>query len=292
MTAQEASEAVLNGLKRRNYSPRTVKAYAGTINDFICMFEDEPMESLDYPHVQEYHLSLIDKGLAPRSINQKLSSIRYFFRSILRRPLNYDDTPNMKLHRTFPDVLTSEEMSMLESRCENSQKRAIALILFGSGLRVSELVNLKTTDIDSNNMRIMIRQGKGAKDRYTLLPEAGLLWLRRYWVEFKPGNKDSWLFPSTSETGHITAETVEKWISQAAAQAGIAKKVTPHTLRHSFATALLNDGASINDVRRLLGHSSIRATLTYVSMAKFSSGLKSPADSLAKPQDRRGEAEK
>jgi site-specific recombinase XerD len=168
----------------------------------------------------------------------------------------------------------------LISQSANLKHKALLLTAYGSGLRVSELVSLKTTDIDSTSMRVLVRGGKGQKDRYTILSEASLLALRDYWQRYRPKSPDGYLFPGTKNIGHLSANAVAGAIDTAHSKASIKKTISPHTLRHCFATHLLEDGYTLLQIKELLGHSSIQSTTIYLHLANTTIGVTSPADKL------------
>jgi len=152
------------------------------------------------------------------------------------------------------------------------------LTSYGSGLHVSELVSLKTSDIDSKSKRILVRDGKGQKDRYTILSMNSLLALREYWSKYRPRSPERYIFPGCKNVGHISTGAVKKAIETALSATGIHKNVSPHTFRHCFATHLLEDGLSLLQIKTLLGHTSISSTTVYLHLANTTAGITSPAD--------------
>jgi len=154
------------------------------------------------------------------------------------------------------------------------------LTAYGSGLRVSELISLKTADIDSKSMRIFVRGGKGRKDRYTILSENSLIALRDYWRKYRPKSPEGYIFPGSKNIGHITDSNVRVAIDTALSRTSIRKNVSPHTLRHCFATHLLEDGYSLLQIKEMLGHSSIQSTTVYLHLANTTIGITSPADKM------------
>jgi site-specific recombinase XerD len=194
--------------------------------------------------------------------------------------MNYLQIPRLKTPKKLPEILTREEVAELIAHTINIKHRALLLTAYGSGLRVGELTKLKTSSIDSESMRVIIRGGKGQKDRYTILSEASLLALRDYWRRYRPKSPEGFIFPGSKNVGHITPDAVKMAIESVVAKTNITKNVTPHTLRHCFATHLLEDGLSLLQIKELLGHYSIQSTTIYLHLANTTAGVTSPADKL------------
>ncbi|WP_197461009.1 tyrosine-type recombinase/integrase [Ferroacidibacillus organovorans] len=168
--------------------------------------------------------------------------------------------------------------SILES-CHNIKHKAMLMVVYSSGLRVSEAAALKIQHIDSKNMRLFVQNGKGGKDRYTLLSDACLNVLRKYWKEYRPKHPEGWLFLGTYNVTHITPDAIGDAFNKAVQRAHIAKQASIHALRHSFATHLLEDGATLLQIKSLLGHASVQSTTIYLHLANMPSGIVSPLDS-------------
>lgn len=184
----------------------------------------------------------------------------------------------MKTHKKLPELLSRSEVSSLFEHCLNLKHKVVLMAIYSAGLRVSEAVALKVHDIDSKSMRVRVACGKGGKARYTLLSKECLLHLRAYWRAYRPQHPEGWLFLGTYEFTHITSRSIQHAFSQARRRAGITKPVSVHSLRHAFATHLLEDGATLLEVKQLLGHASIQATTVYLHLANLTAGLKSPLD--------------
>jgi len=223
---------------------------------------------------------IVEKKHSAATVNAYSAAIRFFFAVTLNRTMNYLQIPRMKIPKTLPDVLTRDEVSELIAQCSNSKHRAMLLTAYGSGLRVSELVKLKTSDIDSASMRVFVRGGKGQKDRFTILSDSALNSLRDYWRRYRPKSPDGYLFPGSKNVGHLCADAVAKAIENAHGRTSIGKNITPHTLRHCFATHLLEDGYSLFQIKEMLGHSSLSSTTVYLHLANTTFGITSPADKL------------
>ena len=213
-------------------------------------------------------------------MNSYSAAIRFLFAVTLNRTLNYLQIPRQKKRKTLPEVLTREEVFSIIESCENIKHKAILMVIYSSGLRVSEAAALKIQHIDSKTMRVFIEYGKGGKDRYTLLSEACLYVLREYWKAYRPNHSEGWLFLGTYGVSHITSRGIMSAFNEAVKRTHITKKVSIHTLRHSFATHLLEDGATLLQIKELLGHASIQSTTIYLHLANVTSGIKSPLDNL------------
>lgn len=180
----------------------------------------------------------------------------------------------------MPEILLREELASLLQSCENLKHKSIFMLAYGSGLRVSEICKLRVSDIDSKSMWVFVKSGKGDKDRYTILSHECLCTLREYWSAYRPKHPEGWLFLGCRNQTYITVRSagnaLEKWI----ARAGITKNISMHTLRHSFATHLLEDGADIFVIKELLGHASLSSTTVYLHLANAGAGVTSPIDNI------------
>jgi site-specific recombinase XerD len=227
-----------------------------------------------------WHLAT-ERNKTPGTINIYNAAIRFFFAVTLNRTMNYLQMPRMKRAKTLPVILSKSEVSALIDSCINIKHKALLLLAYGSGLRVGELIKLKVEDIDSKAMRVFVRDGEGQKDRYTILSVNALLALRDYWRRYRPKSLDRYLFPGIKNVGHLSENAVADAIESAVRKTGINKKVSPHTLRHCFATHLLEDGYNLLQIKEMLGHYSIQSTTIYLHLANTTSGVTSPADKLS-----------
>ena len=280
LTTQKALARLKTDIQLRGLSQGTLKVYTASAQAFLD-FCDRPVEELNEEDVRRYLMNLIDeKKLEPSTVNTHSAAIRFFFAVTLNRTMNYLQIPRMKKPKKLPVVLTRDEVAELISQASTLKHKALLLTAYGSGLRVGELVSLKTTDIESESMRVFVRGAKGKKDHYTILSEKSLLTLRDYWLKYKPKNPDAYIFPGSGNSGHLSVKAVSAAIDVALGRTGIQKKVTPHTLRHCFATHLLEDGCSLLQIKEMLGHASISSTVIYLHLANTTAGVKSPADKL------------
>jgi site-specific recombinase XerD len=267
-------------IRLRGLSASTLDVYTNSVRIFLEHI-GKPVEQIDELDIRVYLLHLIEeRGLQPKTVNLYGSAIRFFFAVTLNRTLNYLQIPRFKEPKKLPDLLSRADVSGIFSVTHNLKHSAILKLAYGSGLRAGEITRLKPSHIDSSAMRLLVVDGKGKKDRYTLLSENCLDTLRDYWRKYRPKSPDGWLFPGTKNVGTMTVSAVEYAFDNAAAKAGITKDVTPHSLRHAFATHLLEDGVDLLTIKALLGHASISSTTIYLHLADTTEGIVSPADAI------------
>lgn len=264
----------------RQLSPHTVSSYLAHARLFLT-WTARPVDALDAEDIRRFLVWLLrDHPVAPATVNVYSAAIRFLFAVTLNRSLNYLQIPRQKVPEALPVILSRSEVGALIAHGANLKHRAWLAMAYGSGLRVSEIAALRTAAIDSSAMRVMVRGGKGHKDRYTLLSQAALAALRAYWRAYRPADPAGWLFPSTGSTGHVTSDAIQQAFARAAAAVPIGASVSIHTLRHCFATHLLEDGAALLQIKELLGHRSIQSTTVYLHLAHLSAGLQSPLDTF------------
>lgn len=276
-------EAMTKELRLRNYSPNTIKAYRSCVQSFSGYFAPRGMRELQEEDIKRYLLHQIQqKGLCSGSVSQMLNAIRFLYVEIYKRPFVVRDLQHPKKGRKLPVVLSCEELKALFDGVRNIKHRLILMVAYSAGLRVSEVVRLKTADIDGERKLIHVHSGKGKKDRYTLLSEVVLEGLRDYWKAFRP---KVWLFEGQKDGEPYSVRSAEKVFDSAKARAGITKHVTIHSLRHSFATHLLEQGVDIRFIQELLGHRSVRTTEIYTHVSRRMIGaIKSPIDQIIQPR--------
>jgi len=274
-------ERMLEDMRLRNFSPETQRSYIHYIAAFAKYFERSP-EELGVEAIREYQLHLIEeRKMSPESVNCFTSAAQFFYLTTLELPWSRAHFPRQYVPGKLPVVLSPTEVAIFFSHIGVTKLRAVLMTCYGAGLRISEAVSLKVGDIDSSRMVIHVREGKGAQDRYTLLSPAMLELLRTYWRVHRPAD---WLFPAIKPHKHISAATVQQVCREAAQLAGFSKRVTPHTLRHSFATHLLENGIDIRVIQSLLGHKRIDTTAHYTAVThKAVASTASPLDALPKP---------
>ena len=275
-------QLMLAELQRRNYSPNTVRSYVHAVEDFARYFR-RPPEQLGPDHVRDYQVHLFrDRKLSPRTIEGRTAALRFLFVKTLRRAYLPDAIPFPKQHKRLPTVLSQEEVARLIDSTGNLMHRAMVMTLYATGVRRAELCRLKVADIDSGRMVLHIRQGKGGRDRDVPLSPKLLDTLRQYWRWMKPS---TYLFPGMENNwrADVPVTTKVAWIAvtEAAKAAGITKRVSPHTLRHSFATHLLEAGADLRTIQLLLGHAKLADTTVYLHLSRrHLQAVASPLESL------------
>jgi integrase/recombinase XerD len=271
-------EEYIKTLVMRAYSSRTVLTYKSLFRAFMEFYRTRDLDNITAPEIREYLIYLVDKRKVSQSYqNQAINAIKFYYEKILGRPPEkyYLHRPR-KEHR-LPGVLSEEEVGHILKKITNPKHRCIIFIIYSAGLRLSEVVNLKLTDIDSKRMLIYIRQGKGKKDRVSLLSEKVLVVLRQYYRDYKP---QEWLFEGLGG-GQYSARSVQEIFKAALQKSGIRKKASVHTLRHSFATHLLERGVDLRYIQELLGHNSVRTTEIYTHLTrKGLEKIKSPFDNI------------
>lgn len=286
MTEKEVLQKMKADIRFRGLSESTIKNYTRNVKAFLKFCNNRPIEELDEMDVRRFLEHLITvKKLAPRSVNQHSSAIRFFFAVGLNRTMNYLQIPLMKVPKDLPELLTRKEVSTLIGSCENKKHRALLLLAYGSGLRSSEIVSLRVKDIDSKEMRLFIKGGKSNRDHYAVLSQQALDALRDYWRAYRPNNPEGWLFPGTKNIGHMTRAGVAFAFNTVLEKTNIKKEVSTHSLRHAFATHLPEDGVELIKIKELLGHTRINSTLVYLHLANTTKGITSPADIMGKSND-------
>jgi len=264
----------------RNFSPVTQKAYITGMLKFIRFIKLAP-EKINLENIRKYQLYLIkERHISYSYFNQQVCAIKFFYKHIIKRNWDMERIPYQKRPKTLPVVFSKKEVLMLLDVIKNKKHHAIALTMYATGARLKETINLKTTDIDSDRMVIHLKHGKGAKDRIVMLSPNLLKELRLYYKysSLKPAK---YLFPANNIQKPMSKRNVQYFIQKAIIKAGIQKKASSHTLRHSFATHLLEDGINIIKIQKLLGHRSLKTTSIYTHIAKdFVNETKSPLDTL------------
>ncbi len=273
-------ERMRDDILLRGLSKHTLRSYILNARLFLD-YCNRPVEQLNEQDIRKYQFHLInEKKLSSQSFNTHSAAIRFLFAVTLNRTLNYLQIPRQRKRKTLPELLTRDEVSSIIGSSSNMKHRAMLTVTYSSGLRVSEAAAIKIRHIDSKNMRLFVEDGKGGKDHYTLLSEACLKVLREYWKQYRPVHPEGWLFPGPYTLTHITPRAIEIAFNEAAKRANITKDVSIHSLRHAFATHLLEDGASLLQVKELLGHASIQSTTIYLHLANLTADVKSPLDRL------------
>ena len=245
-------------------------------------FFSKSLESIGYEEVRQFlHHAITVRKLSPEYINASYSAIKFFYETTLEREWNMKHIPRLKKRKFMPAVLSLSEVKSIFNAVNNLKHKAILMTIYSAGLRVSEAANLKITDIDSSNMQILIRQSKGFKDRYSLLSQSNLNILRKYWKQHRP---KIWLFPGVPDSKPISIRTIQQIFQVAKVKANVSKPVSVHSLRHSFATHLLESGTNILHIQQLLGHENIQTTIKYLHLLRLDVlNITSPLDFLEGP---------
>jgi len=282
MTNEELLSKMSQDMKMRNFSHYSYDTYIGKTKEMIKYF-DKPMEEVTIEELRNFlyeHL-LNERKLADRTINYYNSIIRFVYEVTLDKLINKKQIPMRKMKKNVYRVLTREQLSTFFNVCDNFKFRTIFMLAYGSGLRIGEIANLRMEDIDSKKMRIFVREGKGNKERYTILSKQSLEMLRIYWSKYRQNKEGEKIF--LSESGEaITVGVMRDHFRKYRRKAKLNEKITMHTLRHCFATNLIENGATLIQVKELMGHSNIRSTMGYVHVANIDLGLESPLDVLMK----------
>lgn len=268
----------------RGFTRETRRVYLAHVRRFYenRVPEDQSQDrclSADHKEVRQWLLNQLRSGKSHSYANQALSALRFLHRAVLKEPAPVAGIPRPKRKKLLPKVLSKNEVKALLSALASPKHKAIAFVLYSAGLRVSEAARLKVEDIDFDRSQIHVRQGKGRKDRYVMLSPMVAGMLNDY---IRAENPPRWLFPAGHRRDrHITSRTIQLEVSRAAKRARILKRVTPHMLRHSFATHLLEAGTDLRFIQELLGHAKITTTVAYTHVAKKdASKITSPVDGL------------
>lgn len=278
----ETTQNLLNRLaldmRMRGMSKNTQRGYLRYAKQFL-EYSGKAPEELDESDARAYLIRLLQESkVGPGTINLHNAAIRFFFAVTLNRTMNYLQLPRFKRAKTLPRVPTREEVQRLICDCTNLKHKAFFLLAYGGGLRLSEIAALRVKDIDSKSMRIFVRRGKGNKDRFTILSNECLCVLREYWSVYRPKHPDGWLFLGQGHHSHVSDRAIASAFMAWIERLGIQKELSMHSLRHAFATHLLEDGATIFQIKELLGHASLSSTALYLHIANTTAGVVSPAD--------------
>jgi integrase/recombinase XerD len=284
---------MLEELQRRNYAQTTIDCYLRSVEDFSRYFRCSP-DRLGPQHIREYQAALFQKRkFAPNTVAQHLAALRFFYVKTLKKAWSITETPYPKKAIHLPTILSQEEVARLIDAAHPPLHRTLLMALYATGLRRAELAHLKVSDIDSQRMVIHVQGGKGRKDRDVLLSPKLLDELRQHWRRLR-GRRSVWLFPSRhahASDRPITPKVIYHACKRAARRAALSKDVHPHTLRHCFATHLLEAGADLRTIQTLLGHGDLEETTVYLHLSERRlNATASPLDSLKlegeSPQDR------
>lgn len=257
-------QRLIDDLRLRNYSPRTIESYVAGVARLAKYFKRSP-DQLGVEDLRRFQLHLLEQQVSWSLFNVVVASLRFFYGTTLGRPEAVPLIAYGRRRRSIPPVLSVDEVRALFDAVPRGRGRVLLQTAYACGLRISELIHLQVTDIDSARMIVVVRQGKGRKDRQVPLSERLLAELRWQWWTHR---SRPWLFPGQAADRPLHPSNVQRLFQRALRRAGIAKRATPHTLRHSFATHLLEAGVDVVTVQRLLGHGSLSTTAHYLHVSR------------------------
>jgi integrase/recombinase XerD len=256
-------QRMLDDMRMRNLSPHTQAAYVRAVAHFAQHFRRSP-DQLDREHVRQYLLSLVERGVAWSTYNQVRCGLHFFYRVTLKKDWPKEEIVCAKTPKQLPVVFSRAEVAQFLASIRNLKHRAMCATIYATGVRIAELLTLQVADIDSRRMVVRVRHGKGGKDRYVMLSPKLLELLREYWRAERPRQ---WLFPGRDADRPMNMYAFENICRYLSRQSGLTKRITPHRLRHSFATHLLEAGVNIRVIQALLGHRSLRTTALYTHVS-------------------------
>ncbi len=269
-------QRMIHEMELQRKSKQTIKGYCGAVSQLAKHYNRSP-DKISRDEIRQFvHHLITERKLASSSVNVKLAGIRFFYQQVLGQP-QFDLKIDRKKSGRLPEPLSRSEIENLLAVTDNPKHRAVLMTAYGSGVRASELIHLQPQDIYSQRMLVHVRNGKGAKDRFTLLSERLLIELREYWREYRP---TTWLFEGQNGTPYSDT-SVQRIFNKAKEKANITRGRGIHCLRHSFATHLLEGGVDLLTISKLLGHRNLQTTAIYLHVTeKHRQGIKSPLDLL------------
>jgi integrase/recombinase XerD len=273
-------------MRLRNYSLKTIKAYKSCLRSFVHYFSPQHPRDLSSEEIRSYLLHLIDEEkYAAATINQVFNALRFLYVELYKMPFTIESIPRPQKELKLPNVLSQEEVLKIFSKVKNLKHKTLLMLIYSAGLRVGESVQLKISDIDGERKMIHLRSAKGKKDRYTLLSDAALDALRIYYKKYRP---KEYLFEGQGERVHLSERSIQHVFERAVKTAGIRKPISLHSLRHSFATHLLESGVDLRYIQELLGHNSSKTTEIYTHVSKKSLGkIVNPLDQALKRSEKK-----
>ncbi|WP_340114191.1 site-specific tyrosine recombinase/integron integrase [Maribellus mangrovi] len=277
-TSTKLPEGYLEKLEQKRYSASTIKSYVAYIKDFVYYFSERDIDELTKNEINAYILQLIKKQkISPSQQNQRINAIKFYYEKVLGMPGQYYDIERPRKSLELPKVVSEPEIMQILDASTNLKHKTILATIYSAGLRRSEIIKLRKEDVDFDKGIIFIRGAKGKKDRITILSDANACLLQKYLMQYRP---KYWMFESP-ERKQYNSSSISKLLSKAVAIAGLNKRVTPHMLRHSFATHLLEQGVDMRYIQNLLGHESTKTTEVYTHVSKSAlHKIKSPLDRI------------
>jgi integrase/recombinase XerD len=253
----------IDDLRLKNFSSMTIKVYVHAVEKFARFLGRSP-DKATAEDVRKYLIYLIDRGVSRSYSVLQRNALRHLYQDTLGRSDRFESVPRPKREQRLPVVLSQEEVRRLFAVVQNLKHKTLLMVAYDAGLRLSEILNLRADDIDSQRMVIHIRQGKGKKDRYARLSPGLLELLRKYWRAYRP---QALLFPGSGQQKRYDLSTPGRILKKLCRKAGITKRVSMHTLRHSFATHLLEAGTNLRVIQQMLGHERIQTTCVYTHVS-------------------------
>jgi integrase/recombinase XerD len=268
----------LETLQLKGYSPNTIRTYTNEFAQLLYILKEKSIVDCDEEIIRRYFLYCINElKLSENTLHSRVNAIKFYFYEILKKESFFITIPRPKKHAKLPKVIHAIDIRKIFEVTQNLKHNTMLKLSYGMGLRVSEIINLKITAIDSKAMQVLIERAKGKKDRYANLPESILEQLRKYFIAYQP---KEYLFEG-QYGGPYSARSAQQVFKDALQKAGINKSVSFHSLRHSYATHLLENGTDIRFIKELLGHNDIKTTLIYTNVSdKSLKNIKSPLDNL------------
>jgi integrase/recombinase XerD len=276
-------QRMIEDMKLRKLGQHTQTDYIRTVRNLAAWLRRSP-DTTTAEDLRRYQLHLVEHGVSAASINAIITGLRFFFETTLGRPETMAKMSHVREPRKLPEVLSREETAWLIACAGSLKYKAILSVAYGAGLRASEVAHLRVSDVDSQRMCLRVEQGKGHKDRYSKLSPVMLETLRAYWKDARTRGKvlnGGWLFPGRNPVSPLTPRQLNRAIHHAATMAGIRKRVSMHSLRHAFATHLMEQGENVRVIQVLLGHKKLETTQTYTHVAtELLRKVVSPLESL------------
>jgi len=284
MTQSQTRRKLLQDMTLRGFSEDTISCYSTQCNRFLDFSKVKDTSKLTEKEFRAYLVHLTDgRDLAPSSINLYNSAVRFLYEVTLEKDINYKRVPHVKEPVTRPEVLTPDELEAFFREVTRPKQFAFFLNLYGSGLRISEMLALRVNDIDARRMLLHVRCGKGRKERFAPLTKAGLEAFRYYWKMYRPANANGYIFPDYTKTRTQSPDSFESMFRKIAKDVDICKKASPHTLRHCFATHTLQSGTDLMRLKEMLGHASLSSTTVYLHLSLVDkSNTRSPEELSAR----------
>jgi len=279
MKVAELIDRMKKELNMRKYSPQTVDNYCSVLRHFSKYLLNSSVHSVTGPVLTDYFDYLKTERKASHStLKLHLAALRFLYKEILKKEIDFDFCLKIRKPETLPVVLSVNEVQRLLDSVSNLKHKTILSLIYGCGLRISELVHLKCADIDKDRMLVRIEQARGNKDRYVVISENLLKLIKKYYRAYRPAN---YLFEGRHSSEPYSTSSIQSFFRKAKSRAGITRKATVHTLRHSFATHLLDQGIDIRYIQELLGHKNLATTQIYTHISTFNlNKVKSPAGLL------------